>query len=43
MGFLDVAAQVEAGCVITDVRMPELSGIDLSARACGRLKLGICR
>ena len=24
--FLDVAPEVKAGCVITDVRMPELSG-----------------
>src|SRR3954447_16214069 len=30
--FLDVAAKIKAGCVITDVRMPELSGIDLLRR-----------
>jgi two-component system response regulator FixJ len=28
-GFLKVAPTVHAGCIITDVRMPELSGIDL--------------
>ena len=28
-GFLKVAPTVQAGCIITDVRMPELSGIDL--------------
>jgi len=27
--FLDVLQQVESGCVITDVRMPEITGIDL--------------
>jgi len=27
--FLDVLAQVDSGCVITDVRMPEITGIDL--------------
>jgi two-component system response regulator FixJ len=31
-GFLDVAAELNAGCIITDVRMPELSGIDLLRR-----------
>jgi two-component system, LuxR family, response regulator FixJ len=30
--FLNVASSVRAGCVITDVRMPELSGIDLLRR-----------
>ena len=38
--FLDVAPKVEAGCVITDVRMPELSGIDLLRRL-RELKLGM--
>jgi two-component system response regulator FixJ len=28
-GFIDILPQVESGCVITDVRMPEISGIDL--------------
>jgi two-component system response regulator FixJ len=28
-GFLQIAANVTAGCVITDVRMPDISGIDL--------------
>src|SRR5262249_48699469 len=32
VAFLKVAAEVKAGCVITDVRMPELSGIDLLRR-----------
>jgi two-component system, LuxR family, response regulator FixJ len=27
--FLDVLEQVDSGCVITDVRMPEITGIDL--------------
>jgi two-component system response regulator FixJ len=30
--FLQVAPTVQTGCVITDVRMPELSGIDLLRR-----------
>ena len=40
LGFLDVAPKTEAGCVITDVRMPELSGVDLLRRL-RELKLGI--
>jgi two-component system, LuxR family, response regulator FixJ len=28
-GFLKVALPVQTGCIITDVRMPDLSGIDL--------------
>ena len=32
VAFLKVAAEVKPGCVITDVRMPELSGIDLLRR-----------
>jgi two-component system, LuxR family, response regulator FixJ len=31
-GFLKVAPTVQASCIITDVRMPELSGIDLLRR-----------
>jgi two-component system response regulator FixJ len=27
--FLDAAPQLELGCIVTDVRMPEISGIDL--------------
>ena len=38
--FLDVAPEVKAGCVITDVRMPELSGVELLRRL-QELKLGI--
>ena len=38
--FLAVASKVGAGCVITDVRMPELSGVDLLRRS-AELKLGI--
>ena len=38
--FLAVASKVGAGCVITDVRMPELSGVDLLRRL-RELKLGI--
>ncbi len=30
--FLDVLPTIDAGCVITDVRMPEISGIDLLRR-----------
>ena len=29
VAFLKVAPTIKAGCVITDVRMPELSGVDL--------------
>ena len=32
VGFLEVAPTVHTGCIITDVRMPELSGIDLLRR-----------
>jgi two-component system, LuxR family, response regulator FixJ len=28
-GFLQIAANVKTGCVVTDVRMPDISGIDL--------------
>ena len=38
--FLDVAAKVKLGCVITDVRMPGISGIDLLQRL-RELKLGV--
>jgi two-component system response regulator FixJ len=40
MAFLDIAATVTAGCVITDVRMPELSGVELLRRL-RELKLDI--
>jgi two-component system response regulator FixJ len=30
--FLKVARDVDAGCIVTDVRMPELSGVDLLGR-----------
>jgi two-component system response regulator FixJ len=32
VAFLKVATEVKAGCIVTDVRMPELSGIDLLQR-----------
>ena len=32
VAFLNKAIEVKAGCVITDVRMPEVSGIDLLHR-----------
>jgi two-component system, LuxR family, response regulator FixJ len=32
VAFLEVASTVHAGCIITDVRMPEVSGIDLLRR-----------
>jgi two-component system response regulator FixJ len=38
--FLKVAPTLKAGCVITDVRMPELSGVELLRRL-RELKLGI--
>ncbi len=38
--FLDVATTLKTGCVITDVRMPEVSGIDLLRRL-EELKLGV--
>lgn len=38
--FLDLVPKVEAGCVITDVRMPGVSGIDLLRRL-RELKLGV--
>ena len=41
MGFLDVAPKVEAGCVITDVRMPEVSGIDLLPTFCSMAELSL--
>src|SRR6266699_1603364 len=31
-GFLEIVPTVQAGCIITDVRMPDLSGIDLLRR-----------
>jgi two-component system, LuxR family, response regulator FixJ len=40
VAFLDVAPEVKLGCVITDVRMPELSGVDLLRRL-QELKLGV--
>jgi two-component system, LuxR family, response regulator FixJ len=40
VAFLDVAEKVKLGCVITDVRMPELSGVDLLRRL-RELKLGV--
>ena len=32
VAFLDAAPKLELGCIITDVRMPELSGVDLLRR-----------
>src|SRR5262245_42564548 len=32
IAFLNIAPGLEAGCVITDVRMPELSGVELLRR-----------
>jgi two-component system, LuxR family, response regulator FixJ len=38
--FLAVATNVKSGCIITDVRMPEISGIDLLRRL-KELKIGV--
>lgn len=38
--FLAVAANVKSGCIITDVRMPEINGIDLLRRL-KELKIGV--
>jgi two-component system response regulator FixJ len=38
--FLAVASNVKSGCIITDVRMPEISGIDLLRRL-KELKVGV--
>jgi two-component system response regulator FixJ len=38
--FLEVASDIKYGCVITDVRMPEISGIDL-VRRLKDLKIGL--
>jgi two-component system, LuxR family, response regulator FixJ len=40
MDFLVVVANVKSGCIITDVRMPEISGIDLLRRL-KELKVGV--
>jgi two-component system response regulator FixJ len=40
VAFLEVAPAIKTGCVITDVRMPELSGVELLRRL-RELKLGI--
>jgi two-component system response regulator FixJ len=38
--FLQVLPEIKSGCVITDVRMPEISGIDL-LRKLRELKIGL--
>ena len=38
--FLAIATNVKSGCIITDVRMPEISGIDLLRRL-KELKIGV--
>jgi len=40
MAFLAVAPEIKSGCIITDVRMPEVSGLDLLRRV-RELELGI--
>jgi two-component system response regulator FixJ len=40
MAFLAVAPEIKSGCIITDVRMPEVSGLDLLRRV-QELELGI--
>ena len=38
--FLEIAPTVQTGCIITDVRMPEISGVDLLRRL-RELKLAV--
>ena len=38
--FLDVAAGIKSGCIITDIRMPEIDGIELLRRL-RKLKINI--
>ena len=38
--FLNIASDVKTGCIITDVRMPEISGIELLKRL-KELKIGV--
>jgi two-component system response regulator FixJ len=40
MAFLSALPNVESGCIITDVRMPEISGVDLLRRL-KELKVGM--
>jgi two-component system, LuxR family, response regulator FixJ len=40
VAFLKVAADVRSGCIITDVRMPDISGIELLRRL-KELKVGV--
>jgi len=40
VAFLKVAADVRSGCIITDVRMPEITGIELLRRL-KELKVGV--
>jgi len=40
VAFLKVAADVRSGCIITDVRMPEVTGVDLLRRL-KELKIGV--
>jgi two-component system response regulator FixJ len=40
MAFLAIATNVKSGCIITDVRMPGISGIDLLRRL-KELKIGV--
>jgi two-component system response regulator FixJ len=35
LAFLEIAQNLEGGCVVTDVRMPEMSGLDLVRRLKG--------
>jgi len=36
VAFLDSVAGLQAGCIVTDVRMPQLTGLDLLRRLAGR-------
>jgi len=40
LAFLEIAPTVQTGCIITDVRMPEISGVDLLRRL-RELKLAV--